>query len=59
MFAVNWVSTFMLANVIGELAQSGSNSKLMFSIYGVMSAGYIFPFVLIYAVLRLFIKRNV
>ena len=59
MFAVNWVSTSMLASVISKLAQSESDTVLMFSIYAVASAGYIIPFVVVFAVSRVFVTRHV
>ncbi|MCW9058385.1 MAG: hypothetical protein OQL11_05890 [Gammaproteobacteria bacterium] len=59
MFAVNWASTSMLPSIIGKMVQSGSDSALMLSIYAVLSAGYIIPLIVVFAVSRLFIPRHV
>jgi len=59
MFAVNWASTSMLSSVIAKMSQSGSDSALMLSIYAVLSAGYIVPLIVVFAVSRLFITRHV
>lgn len=59
MLAVNWASTSMLTGIVSKLAQSGSDTMLMFLIYAFMSAGYIIPAVVVFAVSRLFVNRNV
>jgi len=59
MSAVNWASTSMLTGIVNKLAQSGSETMLMFSIYALMSAGYIVPVIVVFAVSRIFVNKNV
>lgn len=58
MLVVNLASQSMLAGVVSKLVQSGSDTLLIFSIYAFMSAGYIAPIAVVFAVSRLFINKD-
>lgn len=57
MYAVNWVSISLLPYIILKFVESGNDTMLIFSLSVVASAPFTIPFVVVYAVSRMFVTR--
>ncbi len=58
MYGVTWVSKSLIPDIILQFAQSANDTMLLFSLSFVGSAPYTIPFVVVYAVSRIFVTRH-